>query len=143
MKKQVSETQQPVQAGQVAKTVVKRTRKAAKASEPATQENTLPVEEQPEAKQPTEQQPEEKKAKKVVDIRIDRKTLENQTEKAILLLISEGEKHTKVWLPKSQVNVIVDADDTDYIIVRIAGWLWYRQNLGSIFKAERWATEAV
>ena len=139
MKKQVSNAQQPQVIGEVVKEVVKRARKSRKAkseAQPEVQQPAAPVEEAEQA------QPDTKK-KKLVDFRISKSVLQNETEKAILLIVHAGEEAIKMWLPKSQVNVITDADDTESLIVRVAGWLWFRQELGKLFKAERWATEAV
>lgn len=96
-----------------------------------------------EAKKAEEPKPEQPRSKKIVDIKVNEKDMPVATEKAQLLVAKDeqGNSH-RFWLPKSQINIIADADEPGKMICRVAAWLYYRAELNTIFPAVRWSSVA-
>lgn len=131
MKKQATTTE---------KTAVKRARKSNAQPQPVGEIAKQVV---AEAKaQAVEQKPEQQKMK-IVDIEVNATDMEAATDKAQLLVAHDANGNRfKFWLPKSQINILPDADEPEKMICRLAAWLYYRTGLNAVYPAVRWSSVA-
>lgn len=97
-----------------------------------------------EAKQKAEEpKPAQPRPKKIVDISVDATAMQTATDKAQLIIArDEKGEWLRFWLPKSQINIIPNADEPGKMIFRVAGWLYYRAKLNEVFPAVQWSTVA-
>lgn len=85
----------------------------------------------------------EQNTKKIVDIEFNATDMEAATDKAQLLIAHDDKGNRfKFWLPKSQINIIPDADEPGKMICRLAAWLYYRAGLNAVYPAVRWGGAA-
>lgn len=132
MKKQATTTE---------KATVKRTRKAsAQQPQPVGEIAQQVVEE---AKAQAAEQKAEQPKKKIVDIEVNATDMEAATDKAQLLVAHDEQGNRfKFWLPKSQINIVADADKPGKMVCRLAAWLYYRTGLNAVYPAVRWSSVA-
>lgn len=89
-----------------------------------------------------EPKPEQAK-KKIVDIAVNATDMEAATDKAQLLVAHDEQgRRFKFWLPKSQINILPDADEPGKMICRLAAWLYYRTGMNNVYPAVRWSSVA-
>lgn len=66
------------------------------------------------------------------------------TEKAQLLTLPAADNtETKVWLAKSLISLIDDADHPERTLCRMPAWLYFRKELNKFFPNAEWSTETI
>ena len=94
--------------------------------------------------QPTEEAAAEPKKTKMVEFRCLNRFFEFATEKAQLLrLRNDKDEEVKIWLSKTHLHVIDDADEPGQSICRIPAWLYFKAGLKDYFPILRWSQVAL